>query len=294
MKKYLIFRTDRVGDFLLTLSLIKIIKINQPKSTITIIASKKNYKYIQSFDVVDNTIILKNNFISKIKLIFLLRETLFDAIIVHDGKNRSRFVSYYLKFKKRVVCFTNLIDTQLDIIKKTCNKIDMNFSYDCLDFLDDRTHSLVKIPFKNYIHFHFDEKWSHMQYIKKYTNIEPNEEQLKFFIQKIISKNKNLVITTGKKTSFLLENIKNSIDNERVKIYFNQSLLEIENIVFKSDILITCHGWISHIASSKKIKQIDIIDDLYPYNKWTSHFRNYTSINRESFDILSKKIINLI
>ena len=26
MKKYLIFRTDRVGDFLLTLSLIKIIK----------------------------------------------------------------------------------------------------------------------------------------------------------------------------------------------------------------------------------------------------------------------------
>ena len=44
----------------------------------------------------------------------------------------------------------------------------------------------------------------------------------------------------------------------------------------------------------KKIKQIDIIDDLYPYNKWTSHFRNYNSINRESFDILSKKIINLI
>ena len=114
------------------------------------------------------------------------------------------------------------------------------------------------------------------------------------FIQKIIFKNKNLVITTGKKTSFLLENIKNSIDNERVKIYFNQSLLEIENIVFKSEMLITCHGWISHIASSKKIKQIDIIDDLYPYNKWTSHFRNYNSINRESFDILSKKIINLI
>ena len=73
MKKYLIFRTDRVGDFLLSLSLIKIIKINHPESTITIIASEKNYKYIQSFDVVDNIIILKNNFISKIKLIFYLR-----------------------------------------------------------------------------------------------------------------------------------------------------------------------------------------------------------------------------
>ena len=41
MKRFLLFRTDRVGDFLLTLSLIKIIKINYPKSEITVIASKK-------------------------------------------------------------------------------------------------------------------------------------------------------------------------------------------------------------------------------------------------------------
>ena len=30
MKKYLIFRTDRVGDFLFSLKLIKIIKLTQP------------------------------------------------------------------------------------------------------------------------------------------------------------------------------------------------------------------------------------------------------------------------
>ena len=91
-----------------------------------------------------------------------------------------------------------------------------------------------------------------------------------------------------------MNNIKNKINKENVHIFTNQSLLEIEHIVFNCDLLITCHGWISHIASYKKIRQIDIIDNLYPYNKWTSHFRNYTSINRESFDILSKKIINLV
>ena len=44
----------------------------------------------------------------------------------------------------------------------------------------------------------------------------------------------------------------------------------------------------------KKIKQIDIIDNLYPYHKWTSHFRNYNYISREPFKNLTKKIINLV
>ena len=74
MKEYLIFRTDRVGDFLLSLSLIKIIKINYPDSKITVIASEKNANYIKTFDVVNNVIVLKNNFISKIKIVFNLRK----------------------------------------------------------------------------------------------------------------------------------------------------------------------------------------------------------------------------
>ena len=43
MNKYLIFRTDRIGDFLLTAILIKSIKRNDPKSYIKIITSEKNF-----------------------------------------------------------------------------------------------------------------------------------------------------------------------------------------------------------------------------------------------------------
>jgi ADP-heptose:LPS heptosyltransferase len=293
MKEYLIFRTDRVGDFLLSLSLIKIIKINHPDSKITVIASERNADYIKTFDVVNNVIILKNNFISKLKIFLKLRKKKYESVIVHDGKNRSRFVSFFLNFKQRVVCINNLIDTQLEIIQKACVKMKLNFDLECLNFLDNRNHNLINIPFKSYIHLHFDEKWKYNEYIKKYTNIEPDENELVHFINNIILKNKNLIITTGIKPSSILNNIKDKINKERVRIYTNQSLLEIENIVFNSDLLITCHGWISHIASSKKIKQIDIIDDLYPYHKWTSHFRNYNYINREPFKNLTKKIINL-
>ena len=294
MKKYLIFRTDRVGDFLFSLKLIKIIKLNEPYSEITIIASKKNYKYIQSFKVVDKIVILRNNFLSKIKLILNLRENKYDSIIVHDGKKRSKFVSFFLKFKKKVICVTDLVDTQLEIIEKTCKKLDIKFDNSCIDFMDKRSHSLVKLPYKNYVQLHFDEKWKHKDYIKKYTNIEPNEEELLWFIKKILTKNKKLIITTGIKPSILLNGIRNRTNVSDVMIFENQNLMEIENIVFNCDLLITCHGWISHIASAKKIRQIDIIDNSYPYNKWTSHFRNYNFLNRTSFNDLSKQILNLI
>jgi len=58
MNKYLIFRTDRIGDFLLTAILINSIKRNDPNSMITVISSEKNYKYIKSFNFVDEVILL--------------------------------------------------------------------------------------------------------------------------------------------------------------------------------------------------------------------------------------------
>ena len=294
MNKYLIFRTDRIGDFLFSLKLIKIIKLNQPNSEFTVISSEGNYKYIKSFDLVDNIMILEKNLLSKIKLIFKLRNYKFKTIIVHDGKNRSKFISFFLNYKKRIICINNLIDSQIEIIQKVCNKLKIAYDNKCLDFLDDRNYSIFDKPFDSYIHLHFDEKWKHSEYIKKYTNIEPNEEQLILFIKEIISKNKKLVITSGKKPPNILSNIINKIDSSRVKIFLDKDLMDIENIVINSSLLISCHGWISHIASARKINQIDIIDSSYPYNKWTSHFRNYTSFNRRSFNELSKIILSRI
>ena len=46
MNKYLFFRTDRIGDFLLSAVLLRSIKRNDKSSHITIVASEKNYDYI--------------------------------------------------------------------------------------------------------------------------------------------------------------------------------------------------------------------------------------------------------
>ena len=71
------------------------------------------------------------------------------------------------KSKKRVVCVTDLINTQIDIIKKTCQELQLKYDDSCLNFLDQRDYSNTKIPFNKYIQLHFDEKWIHNKYISK-------------------------------------------------------------------------------------------------------------------------------
>ena len=294
MNSVLLFRTDRVGDFLLTLQLVKVIKSNYSNTRFTVVASEKNYEYIKSFSEIDEVVLLKNNFFSKISLILKLRSYYYHTVIVHDGKNRSRFVSFFLKYKKRIVCPSNLINTQYDTIKKTCNKLELKFNNNSLNFMDQRNHTATIKLKQDFILLHFDEKWIFNLYNKKYVNIEPSIDQFLLFIDKIIYKNKNLVITTGNTKISLLDTIKKKVNPKNVQILENQSLLELESVVFNTKLLISCHGWISHVASARKIKQVDINDKSYSYDKWTSHFRNYNYIYRNTFENLSNEIIKFI
>ena len=61
MRSYLIFRTDRIGDFLLSSILIKNIKRNNEDSFITVVCSEKNFEYIKTFKNIDNVILYKKN-----------------------------------------------------------------------------------------------------------------------------------------------------------------------------------------------------------------------------------------
>ena len=97
MNKYLIFRTDRIGDFLLSMILIKSIKRNDKNSYIMVISSEKNYDYIKTFNLIDEVIMLKKGYINRVKLIFKLLKHKFNFSIIHDGKKRSKFINFFLK-----------------------------------------------------------------------------------------------------------------------------------------------------------------------------------------------------
>ena len=54
------------------------------------------------------------------------------------------------------------------------------------------SHRNQKNRHQNQIQLHFDEKWIFDDYIEKFINIEPTENELIFFIKQIIEKKKKI------------------------------------------------------------------------------------------------------
>ena len=293
MNKYLIFRTDRVGDFLVTAILLKCIKENDPTAHISVIGSIKNSAYIKTFPFVDNVIQLENNFLSKIRVFFKVFKFKYKSIIIHDNKKRSKSISYFLKSNNKIDISDFKNNTHIEIIKNILQKMKFNFSNKALNIL---SHRIPKNnSYKNQIQLHFDEKWIFNDYIKKFINIEPTENELINFIKQIVKKKeKKLIITTGVNFPDKMNRIENELKELKIRLHKNLDFLELEKITSQSNLLISCHGAISHIAAAYNIKQIDIIDKTYNYNRWTNHFRNYNYLYRDNFSELSRRILNLI
>ena len=293
MNRYLIFRTDRIGDFLVSAILLKCIKKNDPNAHISVVASNKNYEYIKTFPYVNNVIQLNNNFISKLNVFFRLFKFKYKTIIIHDDKKRSKFISFFLKSSNKIKILKSQEATHIQLIKDILQKMNFDFYDDSLDTLTHREEN--KSYDKNLIQLHFDEKWIFNDYIKKFINIEPTEIELVNFINEILKKNVGrLLITTGFILPDKIKKIKPTLTNLKVNLYEGLNFLELEKITSKSSVLISCHGAISHVATANNIKQIDIIDKSYNYGKWTNHFRNYKFLYRDNFANLSGKIINLL
>ena len=99
----LIFRTDRIGDLLITCPAVLTIKKYLKNSRITLITSIKNHDYAKSLNFFDSvTKFPENNFVEKIKFIINLSKKKYDYILVLDGKDRSLISSIFLSSKNKV------------------------------------------------------------------------------------------------------------------------------------------------------------------------------------------------
>jgi len=294
VNKYLIFRTDRIGDFLLSMILIKNIKRNDKKSYIVVVSSEKNYNYIKTFSIIDEVIKLNSNFFSRVSVINQLRRHKFKLTIIHDGKNRSKFINFFIKKDKSIYINNDDIkSSHFSKIKTIIHSLNFNFDNNDLNILQNSNISNKK---KDFIILHYDEKWSARTYISEYKSIEPSDEQFLDFINKIFIKtNYNLVITTGIITPSILKRMLLKSSNN-IELIEGLNFIELQEIVSQSKLLISCHGAISHVASAYNIKQIDIIDINLknPYSNWTDHFRNYFPIYRKNFKNLSAEILSLL
>ena len=332
---YLFFRTDRVGDLLVSSILLKSVKRTNQNNKVFVICSELNVDFAKNLTFIDGVFILKKGLFNKIKLLIKINLLKIDKLLILDGKDRSIFFSFFIiakkKFyilnKKKMTFFfksrlENLIfdnenkDTKINIIKKIQHKIGISFFPSDINIFNDEIffHKIDKrkINILNNIDYnllHFDEKWIEKLYINSYKKIEPNFENLNFFINSMIDKSKmNLVITSGKNSTKLLEQLKASmtyigesvyikkINNNTLYFFEMPNLYELIEIIRKTKLCITCHGAPTHISSSFNVKTIDIIDDskISLYRAYSSHLKKYNEVIRVNADVTTRKILSLL
>lgn len=240
--KNLIVRTDKLGDFYISLPYINSIKNKYGKNSVDIVLSerlfdhfsKKNYLYNQIYSLPTKGII------KKIKFFVQLRKNVYDNIFILDGKDKSILLILLLKglrkfiivekrkinlllklltFKKKYKIFTNnKIDSYKILFGKIFNSIGIKLKKEDYKYLEHKSFEDLKLPEElnikknNYNLFHLDEKWFSQLYIKDYFNINIDEESFKLFINNLIrTKKTNLIITTGVIKIHFVEVLKNKI-----------------------------------------------------------------------------------
>jgi len=329
MPNILIFRTDRVGDFLITCPVILTIKkyFNNPK--ITLVCSDKNNNYAKEFAFINETLIYpsKNSF-SKINFILNLSKRKFDYVFIFDGKNRSIIASLFIfsKYKTGLVnnhflrIFLKLINFKLIYANNSINLIEsfqkmltlckINSKIKYFNFLTNNIDNKFsnQISKKKYVQIHLDEKWNSNLYIKRYKDISPSYDNFINFISNLAFNN-DVLITTGLIDFLLVESLKKKffkkisnkiyfkkINNNNVHLIDKPSLKDLESLTKNAKLFISCHCSITHMANSFNIKIFDIIDEsrVEWYKRFNSYLSNYNFILRKDFNLLKVDLIKKV
>ena len=322
----LIFRTDRIGDLLFTCPAIISIKKHLKDTKITLVGSDKNYNYAKSLEIFDDIFIFTpTSFLEKIKLIYKLSKINFNYIIVFDGKDRSvlssllfnkadykiavipekKFNFLWKFFKIKFVKDdekTNIIEIYQKVLDY-CKIYEPINNFNFLNKKKDNNFS-SKISTQSYIHIHLDEKWVNNLYIKSYTDINITYDNFIEFISNI-SKNNKTLITSGTINFSLLDDLKKNFIKQDDKIYhknissnqvyfiYKPTFDDIESLLRKAKLLVSCHGAITHAANSLNIKILDILEENKSawYQRFNLYLKNYNSIFRSDFNLLSNEIL---
>ena len=127
-KKILIFRTDKIGDLLLSLPLIYTLKDIYKDSDLYLVGSLNNFNFAKEMTIFDEVynFPLKGIF-KKIRFFFKLSKLKYDIILVLDGKNRSIFSTVFLHSYLKISITTKKIH------KFICKLYNVKFYQDTID-----------------------------------------------------------------------------------------------------------------------------------------------------------------
>ena len=322
LKKILVFRTDRLGDFIISKSVLNNL-IHSKKYIIDVVVSEKNYSYIKNFKSFNNIFIYKNSFFKfffEYQSLFLSK---YDYILIHDGKRRSHLISFFLKGKKFSLIKFSKSSFFYNLIKifnySTFYNSEKNLLFNNLQFLNtliDEKNNIQNNNFyfdykfdnsfyldnKKYCVFHLDEKWFKNYYYNDFTYPDWDFEFFNKIIEILFKKfHLPILITTGNLNVEFVNNLINKFftkKNNNIFYHnnFQENLILLKNLNFRQiefvlkencNFLVACEGGITHLSNNLNIDTFAFIQGNREnfYRHWTGHMNKiklYERTNSEN------------
>jgi ADP-heptose:LPS heptosyltransferase len=327
MSKYLIFRTDRIGDFIFSRMLIYSIKMSNPKNIVDLVCSQYNSNYVCEFSDIRKIYILdKFNIRLMLKNCLNINREKYDYCIILDGKRRSIFFSLLLKIKTKVTLVKSF--RPIFILKNFFDKyfINSEINSQYFNFKVLASYIKIKIPkkieyfksykptqknrikvFSNYTLLHLDEKWFEGYYHDDFKYMNLNKNNFDKLISSIKNKfKKKIIITSGKIDMLQFNQIKKILftkykkkflkykkNNNEVYLIEETSFNELKYLTSKSSELICCEGAISHVSHGYNINTYALVETHKTAKFWTNHMPRIKLLNRNNIINICQQIRNI-
>lgn len=291
MKKILCYKNSKLGDYLITLPTIRLIKKNKDYKIYYLTVKNKFYKNLpqtlEKTKVVDEFIYFNNNLSDKLKLIFFLRKKKFDELYYLQEKSnlfreiRDYFFFNLLKIKKINGFFLKqddyLKNSETIQIAKRVNKDITNKDIDKLGIIE----KLLDKPIynKNYITisiggFSQPAIW--------------NLNNWSILIKLILNRFNYKIIIVGTKYDQNKANFLSRLNKKKIiNLCDKTNIKDLINIIKFSKYHITNDNGSMHIATLFKKKTICLFNNHDPIGKWYP-------VNRNAIILRPKKGIHLI
>ena len=316
MKNILIFKTDKLGDFINISSIIINIKKKFPNCQITLICSNYNYPIAKHYSNNIKLLVLKKPF-----LFFLIKNfnrvffKKYDLLLQLDGKSNSYLTSIFIRSKikacikfiknKKILgknilinrpnFFYNFFFNLFEISYEDYNlKNNSEFHYLTLYFkllkklnipiVDNKhylsfnpSHNISKFD-KGYYFFQIDQRWEQF-----------NSDIINNLIKKIIylSKDNKIVIASNVGSNKVFFKLEADLSNNRsIELIKSPNINETLSLIYYSQTCVSSHsGLIVHSAAALKKNIIDLVHPniFNELDRWIPFEINYKRFDINNF-----------
>ena len=323
MKKFLIFRTDKLGDFLIITNIIKKIKENYKNSHITVVGSPLNKILLKNYKIIDEIIIFNKNenFFKKIKIINSLLKSNYYAIFTLDGKSISSLITlvanskYKLGISYKFNIFYNFFWSKPNLFynflvftfyeyftsKKDLKKIEhlpslimklanrLNFQINSKQLYYFPVSKKYKINFKKIYNKKIKSRYVLIHFDEKWNDIIDIKNNLYEVISIFQKKIKMKVIITSNNNIFdyYITFKQQASLNKNIYILENLNLMLFERFIANSQFSISCHsGFLVQVSGCNQTKIIDIINkkDYLWYSCWKPLNTKHKFVYKSNFN----------